>query len=255
MKRTLKYTGRIDIRREQFALSLNVDGDDFYFTLSRLDLDGLPGPLKPDDRVYVEAFHGYELEQFDLGPLKDLRLPVSQQVSAISEPRYCRFRILVVDPSDHKIVAASSSIAPHREKHAEGLLPFEVRNDLGFRVWRIEFTDDEGGPVLCVNGQVPGIELLARSDPFFFVQTYPQVLREILIRILFVNSVEEDLDWVQNWLRFVRSLGCPLPPHSDADPEEKWEWIEAAVDRFAEVHASCFREAIRQLEGESREHD
>lgn len=254
MKRRFNYTGRKKIRREQFSITLIRKNDAVVlFYLDRLDLDdlGLPG----DTKIYVEAYYRTELKRFEFGTVANRVNPQSTNLTDMAYPENLKFRILVVNPLDGKILAQADRIAPE-EPSPKSILPVQF-NDLGNEVWCIEYEGDEGAPILCINNKIPNIQNIAKQDAQFFVHVYPAVVREIMTRMVFLEEVtsatEPAVEWHANWLKFSRTMGVVSPEilnytDNNFDDDETLKWIDDVVVAFSNKYASKFQEYIRKLE-------
>lgn len=258
MKRKFNYTDRKRIERERITINLvRQNGRAVAFDLTRLDIDdlGLPGHA----RIYVDIYHRTELKRFDFGTVANRAYPSSLSLTDIAYPENLKFRILIVDPSDGRILAHATKIRPEEPAERRSILPVEFK-DLGNEIWRVEYEGDEGGPILCMNSKIPDIENTARHDPQFFIYVYPAVVREILMHMIFVDKVdsvtEPSVDWHNDWLRFSQILGVTPPEILDPgdnnfDEEAALEWIDSVVEVFGNAHRDKFHEYLQKLEESS----
>jgi hypothetical protein len=257
MKRTFNYTGRERIKREKISITINREnGTITSFILDRLDLNDLN--LPQDAAVYVEAYHRTELKRFDCGTVGNMRIPFRGDLRGLAYTQNLRFRILVVNPADGKILAHADGISPEASAERKSILPVECK-DLGNEVWRIDYGEYEGAPTLFLNSRIPNIGNIPKTDPQFFIYVYPAVVREILTHMVFVDGIESvsdpPIDWHRDWLAFTRSLGVDTPDslnHEDEnfDEEAATEWINDVVEAFCNKNYEKFQEYVRKLEGE-----
>jgi len=242
MIRRFNYTGRKKIPRSRISVRtartpegpLSFDAD--------MDFEGLTLPVT--GKVFVEAYRGAYFRRFPCGTAFNLRPPREKVLDGIDPEKLVIFRVKVVDRKG-RIVAAADRIIPKRnEEDPAGrlcLLPVEFI-DLGHVIWRLDLESD--WPCLQLNSRVDQIRETARSDPYFLVLVYPEIVRQILHRIV----VEEDHndpvtdpdDWMSQWLRFVINMSgrSVLPPCGESEPvlQEKLRWIDDAVEVFCSRH-------------------
>ncbi|MBC7091230.1 MAG: hypothetical protein H5T50_04900 [Nitrososphaeria archaeon] len=260
MKRRFNYTGRKRIPRKNISIVLNRDQQgrirSFRATINSGGLN-----LPPDARVYVEAYHREELQRFDFGTWGSISPPPDTRLTGLAHTENLKFRVLVVDESgEHgKILAQADRIAPEVPADRRPILPVEFL-DLGQQIWRVEFTGDEGAPLLIINNRIPNIENMAKTDPCFVMYVYPAVIREVLTRMIFIDRVDNisdpSVDWHRDWLEFSRGIlpseGPPeaiLDPTANGNSEDAVKWIERVVEEFCSSRNEWER-YIRLLEGE-----
>lgn len=252
MKRRFNYTKRKRIEREKISISLNrQNGKVNGFMLNKLELDDMD--LSPDSKVYIEAYYRTELERFDFGTVGERDSKTSRDFTSIAYRNNLKFRILVVDPGSHRLLACADRIVPEEPEEEKSILPVEFKN-LDHEIWRIEYDGDEGAPILCINKEIPGIHHIAK-EPQFQIYVYPAVVREILTHMVFVEeeSLTElgDPTWHTDWVKFSISLGVS-PPGSlysvDDNKDEILEWIEEVVKAFTYKYAAAFQVYLQNLQ-------
>lgn len=255
MKRTLNYTGRKKINKENIKIALvKKDGNIDSFSLIQLDLNefGFSG----NSKIYIEAYYRTELKRFDFGTISERFIPEPLTLKDIAYRENLRFRVLIVDPLSDKIIAHAVGIRPEGAEEKRSILPVEFK-ELGNLVWRVEYEGEEDSPILCLNKSIPNIENLAKEDVAFFVYVYSGVIREILYRMVFVDGVDsiEDpsIEWHGDWLRFASYLGVNSPRVLNKDDEEfekedALEWIESVVIAFCDNHSGKFRAYLKKSE-------
>jgi hypothetical protein len=107
-------------------------------------------------------------------------------------------------------------------------------SSLGNLLWELEMEDDV--PRLYVNSKaLPTWDGFARSK-LFMALVYPEVLRQVLIKIIMTEDFSEDglEGWQLDWIKFSKAL-CD-PGKISEDPDEKKEWIKTVVSNFATRH-------------------
>ncbi|MBU2550905.1 MAG: hypothetical protein KKB20_21015 [Proteobacteria bacterium] len=240
MIRTFNYTGRKRIPRTRVVVRLqDGPGGPPRFDAS-IDLTGLGLPAEA--RVFVEAYRRYLFQRFDFGSVGRLVPPEDRNLIDMPPRSLVMFRAKVVSLDEAgRILAAADRIIPRRSENEPtdklSLLPVDFM-DLGDLVWRLDLEGD--WPSLQLNNRLEGIRETARSDDYFLSLIYPEVVRQILNRILIVDDYTDPEgdpdDWQSQWLRFARGLmqDKRLPPSgfSEPDLQEKLGWIERAVEAF-----------------------
>ena len=113
-----------------------------------------------------------------------------------------------------------------------------INPDLGHEIWRLDCeNDDGGGPILELNQRVTGIKTIAR-DKAFMAAAYPEIVRQILKRIVDDGDVDQRNDptsWQARWLRFgAIQAGEPLPAFRGEGADTEYaRWIDAAANGFS----------------------
>ncbi len=235
MIRKFNYTGRKKIRRSDVRIDLLRDDDNRRFFNIGLQLEDLE--LPETARVYVEAYHRSGYLRHDFGTVGKLRIPADRTLGSISASALPLFRVKVVDKTGThgRILASVDKIRPASEDNqpvdSRSLL-FVEYDDLGHTVWQLDLDGD--WPVLRLNHTVEEISLIASSDNRFLSLVYPEVLRQILTRILIVDEHTDpdcDDDWPSLWLKLASSLpGMSVP--FQASKAGRQAWIENAVEAF-----------------------
>ncbi len=235
MIRKFNYTGRKKIRRSDVRIDLLRDDDNRRFFNIGLQLEDLE--LPETARVYVEAYHRSGYLRYDFGTVGKLRIPADRTLGSISASAMPLFRVKVVDKTGThgRILASVDKIRPASEDNqpvdSRSLL-FVEYDDLGHAVWQLDLDGD--WPVLRLNHTVDEISLIASSDNRFLSLVYPEVLRQILTRILIVDEHTDpdcDDDWPSLWLKLASSLpGMSVPFQTSKAGRQAW--IENAVEAF-----------------------
>jgi hypothetical protein len=256
MKRRLNYTDRKKIKRENVSINfIRQNGAVVAFAINKLDLSDLL--LPPQAKVYVEAYYRTELKRFEFGTLGSISNPSPCDLRGMAYPENLKFRILVVDPSDGKLLAHAHRISPEEPAEKKPILPVEF-SDLENEIWRVKYEGDRGSPILIINSRIPNIQNIAKRDAQFLIYVYPQVIREVLTHMVFVDGVdsttEPDTDWHGDWLKFVRLLGVEIPETLKKDDknfrrgEDALRWINDSVSAFCNTHSNKFQDYIHKLE-------
>lgn len=261
MLRTLNFTDRKRILREEAQISLMREADggmifDVELDLSRLD-------LPTDAQVFIEAFFKTTTERFSWGTVGELIPPDHRQLKRLSQPGLAHFRVKVVEATGNgfgKLLALADHIAPEGMQGGEGrrisLFRVNPTNALTDEVWSLDF--DDSGPILDLNRGVPGIKERVKEEAFMAL-VFPAVMRGIFekVRSDGCNVSQDDRDgWQARWLRYGAKLaGCECPPRSDDDPDENYnEWVKELIGGWSRQHkiVSNFKRSVAGKEGDAK---
>jgi hypothetical protein len=239
MIRRFNYTGRKRIPRSKISLSLSVTPGNMLAMDAYVDLDGLP--LAPSAAIYVEAYRRAYFRRLRCGTVSEPKFPRNRVLDGLDGDALVLFRVKVVDQRG-RILAVADKIAAHRTKEEQSgrqsLLPVDFV-ELGQSIWRLDLEGDL--PILQLNKDIENIREIARSSTFFLTLVYPEVVRQVLNRIV----VEEDFtdadadseeEWMTGWLKFAIQIlrRKHLPPMGQSEPikQEKLKWIDDVVNAF-----------------------
>lgn len=257
MKRKFNYTGRKKIERGRVIINPIRENDSVVgFIHNKLDLNDMN--LPSDGLIYAEAYYRTELKRFYVGTVARIEHSNFSLVD-MAYTENLHFRILVVDPSDNKILAHADGISPDSPSERKPILPVEFR-DLSNEAWRVTFDGEEDSPILLINKKIPNIEYLARNDPHFFVYVFPAVIREILTHMIFIQKIDSvddpSVDWHADWLRFVRNIGVETVEILEEENiknniKEAIKWVDKVVEQFCNNYHMKFNEYIEKLEEKS----
>ena len=251
MIRKFNFTGRKRIRRSLVRVDLRRDADGYRcFDLS-LSLDEMALPAAA--HVYLEAYHRTAYQRFDCGTVANLSIPADRRLLRFSETQLPLFRVKVVDRGEGlgRILAALDKV---RAQSVDDLpadsqsLLFVEYDDLGNAVWQLDLDGD--WPVLQLNRNAEEIGLMASSDKRFLPLVYPEVFRQILVRVLLVDEHSDpycDDDWPSLWLKLASGLpGVGLPP--DRGRVDQGGWIDRAVEAFSGNYKmlEMFNQSVRE---------
>jgi hypothetical protein len=236
--RRFNYTGRKPIDRADARLFV-VESPLRFEAALQLDGYGLPA----DARVFVEAYRQTTWVRFDFGTVAALRAPDDCTLAAFETSDGLLFRVKVTAATGAvgRLLAEADQLPPlnrsdDAEEPREPLLTV-TGQDLGQEIFRVDFTGAR--PMLLMNRAVGDWRALARS-PSFACLIYPQVVREILTRVLHIEGhyeLEPESDWKAQWLRFASQIpGGSEPPDSKPEEHELDDWIDSIVAAFGRLH-------------------
>jgi len=239
MKRKFNYTGRKKIYREYISLFLNRDNNGEIKSFS-LDLDLEKMNFKQDYKIYVEAYNKTDVKRFDFGTMGKNLTPDDTSLSDIAYSKNIKFRILIVDETGKhgRIIAHADRITSETDIETIPILPVDFE-DLGNQVWKINFSDIEGAPILILNRNIPNIETIPKTDPQFFMYIIPAIIREILFYIYFVEKIDSiqdpSIEWHKNWLNYAKQIlpSENLPENNDnSSQSEIIDWVDKVIEEF-----------------------
>lgn len=238
----LNYTGRKRITRQmaQVTLEESQDGQPMSFEVE-FDLAGLN--LPPEAPVRVEASRSRAMMRFDWGSAGNLVPPPPEERLLTDIPHSPHFTVMALSPDGSgRLLALGERLQPARPQNpGHPLLPLQSVADLGQEVWRVDFDDNGGGPVLKVNHNSSYANGEARRNGVFRGLVMPEALRVLLTRAFVIEDtdpVDPDGAWA-DWMRFVRTFfNDPFPEdRSDddqgKDKDEVSRWINDCVREFA----------------------
>ncbi|MBL8818283.1 MAG: hypothetical protein JNL58_19805 [Planctomyces sp.] len=229
----LNFTGRRKISQAHVRITVTGIGGIETFN-AEIDLSTYQFP--DSARIVIEAFRQLELVRFDFGTIGQQITPEHRRLSLFGTSSGLRFRLKVIssEPPRGQLLGVADRIAP-LDEHRTSMLRvplLAVRSqDLGREIWRLDLSDE---PLLLVNSRViPRKHLI--TSPEFQCLVLPEILRNILIRILIIDQVrdfDDSDEWTARWLRFACSLPG-LPPLGDhSGPDQDMEWIDQAIGAF-----------------------
>ncbi len=244
MIRKFNYTGRRRVARSRISISLGCEPQGSPYFNASMDLDGLG--LPGHARVYVEAYRRAFFMRFSFGTISHPQHPQDCRLGDMDPHALIMFRLKVVDVgAKGRILGVADRIIPRRTEDEPAdrlcLLPVDFV-DLGESIWRMDLAGD--WPSLLLNKRIENVREIARSDTSFFSLVYPEVVRQILHKIVVdenhTDPATDPDDWMSQWLRFARQLPevSQLPPSGDTEPviQEKLRWIDDAVEAFCALH-------------------
>ena len=237
--RTLNYTNRKRIRREDARVTIREKRDGYAFDIAlRLAGYALPG----DAKVYLEAHRQGQYMRFDVGQIGALRISEDRLLRDFDSIEGVLFRIKVVASGEpHGLLLAEADQIRPRDSDTEDdgricLLRVKSDENMGDEVWQLEFDDHQA--LLKVNSKLGDWRAVAR-DRVFLALVYPSILRSVLLRILAQEKhwdTEDPEDWRSRWLRFAESLPGVGGVPSGSDEACLEDWIEDAVAAFCRCH-------------------
>jgi len=250
MLRTINYTGRSKITRDEVRITLTDEpGLEPSFDAEFEFLQRFPD----DSAIYVEAWYKETLQRFSFGTVGNVTRPADRTLSAVDLTGTTLFRVRVVDESGQigRLLGAAEALRPEGsddDDNSESLMTLKTKS-LGSLPWKVEARNDGSKPILYLNNQIPDALNRAKSDPGFYSLILPGALQQVLYQFLLNEPDEEDIEAnVQRsrWIEMAAKLESEPPETTDFD--ELSSWVERVVEAF------CKREdmtnaLVNHLEG------
>ncbi len=260
MRRRFNYTGRQKLLQKDVTLTITEDEsgfDRFYIQLNLADYQ-----LPEDGRVWVEAYDRNAIMRFPFGTVNSVASESDNALSIFAGNDSYYFRVKIVDPDNgSRLLASADSLSPLRQDdpdHPDGTTKSLLRvttRDLGPVPWKLEFCESDY-PLLVINHDIEAGKSLARTNQFFQALVFPNVLNQILRRILLEEKYRPDSEpdsnelWMEGWLEFAGSLpgNTRIGVGTDASEDEINNWIEDTIDSFCKK-----LNAVRKIRVELKE--
>jgi hypothetical protein len=236
MIRRLNYTGRVKVRREDVAVTVDAYEDGFAVSAG-LSLEDYDFPS--DAYVYLEAYRQTTWTRFPYGTVGNIQSPPIEQraLGEFGYPEGILFRLKVTKSGDkHVLLGVADRIPvglPADDADRDPLLSVYPAH-LGDELWQLDLSDE---PRLLVNKTVVSDWRQLATSSIFVALVYPAALRQILETILLLcqhRDADDEFDWKSRWLRFSRGLPGVDRELPEKDDEEGAKlWISDAVSAFA----------------------
>ncbi len=255
MKRTINHTRKKRIPKGDVDITI-IKQDDMISSF-RADLDFDEMNLPGDARIYVEAFRRFQWNRYDFGTVDNLGARDTLDLGDLAYSESLTFRVIARD-EEGKILALAEDVTPTEEEAVAPLLPVEL-DDIGQMLWDIEFMGPNGGPILVLN-DIPEMLWTARHDEQFILSVYPEVIRKVLARIVYVeeNAVEiDDLPegWQRDWVKLAKAIHPERDPPNIIDPShpnyrqgEVEDWLDKVREEFAAKRSKEWRNYLNMVE-------
>ena len=236
MLRTINYTGRSKINRDDVRISVHEEpGKPPCFDAEFEFLERFPS----ESTIYVEAYYKETLQRFEFGTVGNVKRPSDRELSAVDLSGTTLFRVRVVDESGHigRLLGAAEALRPEGtedDSNSDSLMILKTGR-LGSLPWKVEVPTDGGKPTLIINNQIPDALSRAKSDPGFYSLILPGALQQVLFQYFSQEVVEDDLEvneQRQKWLDLARTLESDPPDTYDL--EELGAWIERVLEAFCD---------------------
>jgi hypothetical protein len=258
--RKFNYTGRKKIPRRCIRLRATPGREDSV----SVDVDASGLEIPDGVRFYLEAVvsGSPQTHRFDLGELSRSGLQAEADLSGVvGDNMMFAVKAVAHDGFAGRLVGLAENLRAAglgdvgEDSALISLLPV-CPEDLGDEVWRLEFEHDR--PWLLINNRIEGIKELVRTDPQFFALVFPQVIRQVLTRILVIEEClapPGDDSATDQWLRWAIHWhgDMEFPPEDRSDLQGVLGWIEEVARCFCEqkMVRSRFMDATGRVEAEA----
>ena len=190
--------------------------------------------------VKIRFFENKGIESVNVGTLSSLT--ASDGVERSLDNRFshpsCQLRVIQSQGPKKGLLLGStpnwtleSDADANSQSQNTGILYFAV-GSVDPQSWSLELRENDY-PTIYVDGSVPNAKAWAKGDPVFTSLVLPVVIRDIFEEIL---QTSEPAEWMLDWQNWARQIGIHDDPPSGGDRQERRQWIEKLVDRFAHKH-------------------
>lgn len=255
MKRTINHTRKKTIPKSRIDIKVIKRNGLIERFKANLELDGLE--LSGDAKVYIEAYRRFQWNRYDYGTVDFPGAKEHLFLGDLKHSESLTFRVLVRD-EEGKILGLREDVKPSEQQGVTPLLPVEL-DDIGQVIWRLDFTGENGGPVLVLNDDVPDLLNMARTDERFILSVYPEVLRRVLSHIIYVEENAKSITnlpegWQRDWFSLARSILPEKKPPKVIDPEdheygggEIETWLNDVRDEFSRKRTKEWRNFVEYM--------
>jgi hypothetical protein len=236
-----------EIDRNRVNISISEINGQRSFILDKFDLTGLE--LSENLKLICLASAGPTSLRFELGKASSWTRE-NQSLDGLDRSASLRFRILMHEEDNPRLVASVENLRPRDDSQSESLLPMEPAN-LGERLWRLELREE--GPVLQFNASVfpsaAGVENYFPFSAFVLPEALSQVI-EFLAND--PEKLNDDNDEWSAWGGWLDSIGASRPPSDEEDEYAKKTWCQDTLGIFCDRHrfASRLLEELKRGEQE-----
>jgi len=188
-------------------------------------------------RIVIEAYRQTNWMRFEFGNVGNLQHPENRMLSEFDSEEGIKFRVKVISEDENKgvLLGEADKINPKLSNSTGdeiSLLPVQPSSDLQQEIFRLEFDFE---PRLLVNSNLGDWRSLLLT-PTFYALVFPDILRQILNRILLIDNqnidIDDKQDWRVKWILFTKNIpGVQDFPNSD-DVNEIDYWIDESVAAF-----------------------
>lgn len=252
VKRHINSTGRKRVGHQHVVVTMlpPMPGEPVAVKVE-LRLEGLDFPHSAS--LVIEAYQRSTAMRFPCGTFASPAVPERIQLDELDPATPALFRLKVVDQEDHPglLLGSADRIRPDGDEAPDrrrSLFPIE-RRELHSEVWKVQI--DEGGPVLLLNYNIPGLTARIQKNPLINGLLLPAALRVVLDTLSRDPGEDEEAEgWKTQWYRFLREdLSYPDEVPNGSDEEEREIWVDGAVRAFCKQNGFVGR-IIASMGGE-----
>lgn len=247
--RKLNFTNRIKIGREFISITTRDEGTPHYRFEADLNLASLNFPAEA--RVILEAYYQTERQRFDFGTVGRIIPPPDRSLTEFLSFSGVNFRLMVisVDTERRRIIGVADRLEPNKsgEKrgglHKSPILPVEVDGGMT-EAWKLNFEHDQ--PILLLNRNLENIKKKVERDSNFRLLIFPQIIRQIIHRMIYVDNVqlEDEEGTYSKWIVFLERYAGPrenwpetnVKDSMNFDADRIEEWTDVVVEKVCSAN-------------------
>lgn len=259
MIRRLNYTDRKRIDKTTVSITIDKAHSPRIVAADISAALAASAGLPSDARIILEGYCRYHVERIPMGTVG---APVSK---ITARPLACadgiadrlRFNVKVVQKTGGPglLKALAKSVPPvfiNDLSLGLGILRTGLK-DLKNQIWQLHI--DEDGPILYLNEAIKGAQNAFRSDEVVVSLILPEILRQILLKVVFDDQGEvvkfdayEADAWQRDWIMFAGSMGESVENLGEkADAED---WVSGCVSKFCAKH-KILEQFLTKIEAKS----
>jgi hypothetical protein len=247
MIKRLNFTGRKRLKKSDIEILQAVDDTGGAAFSAKFQF---PDSFPADGHVVVEAWSGVTLQRFDFGTVGNIASPSDLRLTEVDLSRRVKYRVRVVQDQvgAGELFASIDNIRPLTDlDDQDSLIWIETNPAMDEVPWKLDFSTDEGYPIIMVNRNIPGLTERIRSDQEMQALILPGVLREVLSQCTRMEKEGGLSDQAQEIMDFANGLFHR--PDVD-DLEDDVAWIDDVVRifcdqrKFAAVLSTADQESV-----------
>lgn len=221
-------TALVEIDKARLSVLIDETGSHLAFSLAKLDLADLK--LLPPLNVVMIVRRGSTEERVELGSAWEWDKGY-RRLAEIGPDGTWSFRVLLVRPGSHQLVAAAENVRPSWQGDSESFIALEPA-ELGERPWEVEIREQEGRAVLRFSKEVYHSTGEAEADRVFTSLVLPEAVRQLAHWVSRNPGTLGEEVWgpFKNWLLH---HGISDEP-TDGDEEEQSDWLGRVVNAFCD---------------------
>ena len=238
MRKRIRLTGRKQLPVSCADVAIREVGDKKVVALTINNKAVLKGfPLTA--RVTLRLVENKQLELLDFGTIDEPKSLADLRNLTFADPS-CQLRIVDAGAKELGLLLGSTKTwrlekgTNPQQGGVMGILRFQPK-DIAPRAWKLDIQED-AHPVLQIDERIPDPRSWVRNNPVFIGAVYPAIVQRLFREILSTPD-PEDIEWMNDWLRWAESLmPGSTPPHADDEDAEKDDWTEQLIEAFCMRH-------------------
>jgi hypothetical protein len=234
MRKTIRLTGRRQLPLNAFGFQIAEIKGKRVATLTISDPVVIRS-FPPEAEIRVKLVENKLVEILRFGTVARPHVSADVVEGSFRTPS-CQIRVVSGTTSNQGLLLGTTPRWTYKSGgDPDGILDFQPYATAP-RTWKLEIKSEDEHPILYVDERIPDAALWAKSDPVFISCVFPQIIGEIMSRIILYGSPPED-GWMHDWLKWAESLAPgSAPPFSDKIDDEQRQWIDQLVEAFALRH-------------------